>query len=77
MSRPPIRAVQDLIAWQRAVDLAEAVFLLVQKIPWRSGFALSEQARRTAVSIPANLAEGRGRLLAGLHRALIAKLPPT
>ena len=52
--------VEQLIAWQRAMDLVVEVYR------WRIGsrsraIALADQLRRAASSIPANIAEGNAR----------------
>ncbi|MBI1886687.1 MAG: four helix bundle protein [Chloroflexi bacterium] len=49
-----------LKAWQRADDLACAVFAAVSLIPARHRW-LGEQLARAAVSVPANIAEGYSR----------------
>ncbi|MBI4266536.1 MAG: four helix bundle protein [Acidobacteria bacterium] len=55
------RNYTDLIAWQKAMALAEAVYAATQTLPFEERFGLSAQMRRAAVSIPANIAEGQGR----------------
>ena len=55
------RNYQDLHAWQEAMDLVEAVYLLTRSFPREELFVLSAQIRRAAVSIPSNIAEGQGR----------------
>ena len=52
---------EDLVAWQRAMDLTIAVYAAVKRFPPDERFALADQIRRAAVSIPANIAEGNGR----------------
>ena len=52
---------QDLIAWQLAMDLVEAVYRESAGIPVEERYGLTAQMRRAAVSIPANIAEGQGR----------------
>jgi four helix bundle protein len=52
---------RDLIAWQKAMDLALQVSGIAVGLPDRERFVLSEQLRRAVVSIPANIAEGQGR----------------
>ncbi|WP_072952402.1 four helix bundle protein [Ruminococcus flavefaciens] len=47
--------------WQRAMDLAEYTYSLIGRLPQHEKYALSDQMRRAAVSIPSNIAEGRGR----------------
>ncbi len=52
---------RDLIAWQRAFDLCIAVYEFSESFPRHECFALTEQIRKAAVSVPSNIAEGRGR----------------
>ena len=56
-----INSYRDLIVWQKAMDLCEEVYRLARMLPKEELFALSDQLRRAAVSIPSNIAEGRGR----------------
>jgi four helix bundle protein len=53
---------RDLIAWQKAIDLAVRVYELTSHFPGDERFGLVSQLRRCAVSIPSNIAEGHGRL---------------
>ena len=55
------RGYEDLVAWQKAIDLAEAVYRLVVLLPKDERFEMSSQLRRGVVSIGANIAEGEGR----------------
>ena len=52
---------QDLIAWQRAMALVEAVYRESAAMPTEERYGLTAQIRRAAVSVPANIAEGQGR----------------
>jgi len=52
---------RDLIAWQLAKALARQVYEITRKFPSEEKFGLVVQLRRAAVSIPSNIAEGRGR----------------
>ena len=52
---------QNLIVWQKAMDLADEIYKLTRLLPKEELFSLSDQLRRAAVSIPSNIAEGRGR----------------
>ncbi len=61
MSDSNIKSHRDLIAWQKAVKLAEAVYQLTRSFPKEEVYGLTSQIRRCAVSIPANVAEGQGR----------------
>ena len=56
-----IRDHKDLIVWQKSMDLLVEVYRLVKKLPKEENFALSDQMRRAVVSIPSNIAEGKGR----------------
>ena len=53
---------KDLIVWQRAIDLVPKVYEVLKTFPKEENFALTSQIRRAAVSIPANIAEGQGRM---------------
>lgn len=52
---------RKLIVWQKAMDLTMEVYSLIKLLPREENYCLSDQMRRAAVSIPANIAEGQGR----------------
>ena len=52
------RGHRELRAWQRAVDLVELIYRITEAFPRSETYGLSQQMRRAAVSVPANLAEG-------------------
>lgn len=56
-----IQNYRDLIVWQRAMDLVESVYRVTHV--WRKDerYGLTNQLRRSIVSIPSNIAEGQGR----------------
>jgi len=56
-----MQSYQDLIVWQRGVELVAEVYRLTRKFPKEEMFGLISQMRRAAVSIPANIAEGFSR----------------
>ena len=56
-----IRNYTDLIAWQKGMTLAEAVYKITAELPREERYGLCVQMRRAAVSIPSNIAEGEGR----------------
>ena len=56
-----MNSYKDLVLWQKAMALVKEVYRLVKKLPREEQYALSEQIRRSAVSIPSNIAEGYGR----------------
>jgi len=57
-----VRSFRDLQVWQRAIQLTVAVYRLTQAFPREELYGLTSQIRRSAVSIPSNIAEGQGRL---------------
>ena len=54
-----IRSFRDLTVWQKALTLAEHVYLATDKLPTSEAFGLTSQMRRAVVSIPSNIAEGK------------------
>ena len=52
---------QELKIWQKAMDIAESTYLISAEFPKEEKFGLTSQIRRSAVSIPSNIAEGAGR----------------
>jgi len=59
---------RTLAAWQRGVELAIAIYEVTKRFPVHERFGLSQQLRRAAVSVPSNIAEGRGRGTPGDYR---------
>ena len=55
------RDYRDLVLWQRAIELAADVHQVTLKLPRHETFGMAAQIRRSAVSIPSNIAEGSGR----------------
>jgi four helix bundle protein len=63
-SLPPARSFEQLIVWQKAHQLVLSVYRFTESFPGKELYGLTSQLRRSAVSIPANIAEGfkkRGR----------------
>jgi four helix bundle protein len=56
-----IRSYRDLKVWQLAMDLAESAYRQSQDMPRAELYGMVSQIRRSAVSVPANIAEGYGR----------------
>lgn len=52
---------QDLLVWQKSMNLVYEVYRVVKLLPKEELYALSNQIRRAAVSIPSNIAEGHQR----------------
>ena len=57
----------ELIVWQKAMDLVTEIYKITAIFPSEECFGLSSQARRAAVSIPSNIAEGHGRKATGAY----------
>jgi len=53
------------VAWQRGMELTSAVYKLTRAFPADERFGLTNQLRRASVSIPSNIAEGKGRSSVG------------
>ena len=60
-TKPKINDYQDLIVWQRSIDLIEKIYKLTSKFPESELYGLSSQIKRAAVSIASNIAEGKQR----------------
>jgi four helix bundle protein len=52
---------KELKIWQKSRELTKKVYLITQKFPKEEKYDLVSQIRRSAVSIPSNIAEGSGR----------------
>jgi four helix bundle protein len=61
LSDQEITSYQDLRVWQEAMSLAEGCYRLTRPFPKEEMFGLTSQIRRSAASVPANIAEGHGR----------------
>jgi hypothetical protein len=59
---------KDLRAWKQSVDLALEIYRETQAFPKNELYGLTSQLRRAAVSVPSNIAEGKGR---SSHKKLI------
>ncbi len=61
MTNEIITSYKQLIVWQRSVELVVEIYELTAKYPKSEIYGLTSQMRRSAVSIPSNIAEGRTR----------------
>ena len=52
---------EDMPVWQKSMELAEQVFRLTEPLPRKEDYGLTSQIRRSALSVPGNIAEGFGR----------------
>ncbi len=58
---------RELVVWQKAMDLVTEIYKATATFPNEEKFGLSSQARRAAVSVPSNIAEGHGRKATGAY----------
>lgn len=52
---------KGLKIWHRSIELVEQVYILTDQIPKNEIYGLIGQIKRSAVSVPSNIAEGAGR----------------
>ena len=52
---------REFVVWQKAMLLAKEIYRLCRMLPKEETYALSDQMRRAAISIPSNIAEGFSR----------------
>ena len=64
--------LDDLKIWIKAMDIAEKTYLLSAEFPSEERFGLISQIRRSAVSVPSNIAEGAGRSTNGEFRNFLS-----
>jgi len=56
-----VKSFRELIVWQKSMALVTRAYTLTGRFPQDERFGLISQIRRSAVSIPSNIAEGFGR----------------
>ncbi len=56
-----VESFKQLIVWQRSIEVVRAIYKATKALPETERYGLSNQMRRAAVSIPANIAEGKKR----------------
>jgi four helix bundle protein len=66
-----VQSFRDLQVWQRSIQLSVAIYRLTQGFPREEIYGITSQMRRSAVSVPSNLAEGHGRLSSGEYRQFL------
>jgi len=57
-----LKSYRELTVWQKSMDLVVSADQLAAALPGAERFGLASRIRRAAVSIPANIAEGYGRV---------------
>ncbi|MBI5138461.1 MAG: four helix bundle protein [Candidatus Vogelbacteria bacterium] len=58
---PQAQSYKNLIVWQKSMEVVSFVYSLTRKFPREEIFGITSQMRRSAVSIPSNIAEGSRR----------------
>jgi len=73
-TKSKIASYRDLLVWQKGMDLVVKSYALSKQLPPSETYGLAAQIQRSAVSVPANVAEGHGRRHLGdyLHHLSVA-----
>lgn len=66
------KSFKDLVVWQKSYQLAQEVYKLTRDFPKEENYGLTQQMRRSALSIPSNIAEGYGRQFNKEYRQFLA-----
>src|SRR5450755_5060071 len=65
VTKKPLSTYRDLIVWKKSVELVTEVYAITKGFPRDEIYGLTSQLRRSAVSVPSNIAEGQGRATKG------------
>lgn len=52
---------EEMPVWKKGMDLAQQIHSITEALPRKEDYGLTSQIRRSALSVPGNLAEGFGR----------------
>jgi four helix bundle protein len=66
-----VQSFRDLEVWKRSMQMTVSIYRLTQGFPKEEIYGLTSQMRRSAVSVPSNIAEGHGRLNKGEYRQFL------
>lgn len=66
-----IQSYRELRAWQNSMRLAQQVYRVTKHFPREEVYGLTAQIRRSAISVPSNIAEGQGRASKGEFRQFL------
>jgi four helix bundle protein len=50
--------IEDIVVWQLAIELTNSIYIITNNVLFNKDFALRDQIRKSAISIPSNIAEG-------------------
>lgn len=56
-----VKSYKDLDVWKKSIELVKDVYILVKYLPKEEIYVLSDQLRRSAISVASNIAEGSAR----------------
>lgn len=56
-----VKSYKELLVWQKSFDLVLLIYALMKDMPSDEKFGLTSQIKRSAISVPSNIAEGYGR----------------
>lgn len=56
-----MKSHKDLDVWKRSIDLVDIIYRETRLFPREEAFGLTSQMRRSAISVPSNIAEGAAR----------------
>jgi len=71
MMEDKIRSFRDLKVWQKGIELVKEIYKITQHFPFEERYGLSAQMRRSAISVPSNIAEGFRRKYAKEHKQFL------
>ncbi len=66
------QSFRELMVWKKAIQLTVKVYEVTRNFPREELYGLTSQIRRSAVSVPSNIAEGQGRLSTGEFRQFLS-----
>ena len=56
-----VKTHRDLDVWKNGIELVKKIYILTKDSPKEEIYTLTSQIRRSAISIPSNIAEGAAR----------------
>ncbi|MHC4704623.1 MAG: four helix bundle protein [Planctomycetota bacterium] len=56
-----VKSYKELHVWKKGIDIVDSVYSIAQNLPENEQYGLASQIRRSAVSVPSNIAEGFAR----------------
>lgn len=56
-----IKSYKDLLVWQKSMNLCELIYKTLTSFPIDEKYGLVSQMKRSSISIPSNIAEGKSR----------------